>query len=275
VARKTEEQRLARRTPAETKLPTSIGELKDQNVRLRVGKAFLSYLKACPHVRGGGAIVTDVEVKKLPYGVCAKFAKTLAVFKNIPRQVATKRVRSCLHQYQKYGGRYLGEAGVSASQKSMHNKRVIKNHKRKRGHGGGRRYTCPLVRQQLFDWWTDMRLSIDYKKIGPRFPQKLLVAKWVSLLQDYAAICLEAGAPVDIPQAITPHMVESFEDEFSLTLRKPNRRYKVARSVLAERLELYWTSLLRVRQLALLELGYDPAMQNFDQSPFHRNEGGS
>ena len=74
VARKSEEQRLARRTPAETKLPTNIGELKNQNVRLRIGKAFLSYLKAHPHVRGSGACLADIDTKKLPWGACAKSA---------------------------------------------------------------------------------------------------------------------------------------------------------------------------------------------------------
>ena len=108
----------------------------------------------------------------------------------------------------------------------------------------------------------------------PRFPEKLLVAKWVSLLQDYAALCLTQGVEVAIPQTITAHMIKGFETEFNLTLRKPNRRYKVSKSVLAERLEIFWTNLFRVRKLVLLVFGYDPAMQNFDQSAFHRNESG-
>ena len=120
-----------------------------------------------------------------------------------------------------------------------------------------------------------MRLSIDYKKIGPRFPVKLLKAKWMELLAQYAAECLKEGVEPDIPQQITAKMVRAWEDEYNLTLRAPNRRYKVPRSVLADRLEIWWTNLLRIRQLILCEFGYDPEMQNFDQSPFHRNEAGS
>ena len=119
-----------------------------------------------------------------------------------------------------------------------------------------------------------MRLSIDYKKVGPRFPQKLIVAKWNAMLADYAAACLTEGTPCDIPQQVTAEMMEVFEEEFNLSLRKPNRRFKVARHVLAERLEIFWINLFRVRKLCLLCWGYDPEMQNFDQSPFHRNEAG-
>ena len=151
----------------------------------------------------------------------------------------------------------------------------MREHRRQKGHGGGRGPKCPLVRRQLFDWWADMRLSIDYTKIGPRFPIKLVKAKWMDLLAEYAAECIKAGVQPDIPQQITSEMVTSWEDEFNLSLRKPNRRYKVPRRILAELLEIWWTNLLRIRQLILCEFGYDPEMQNFDQSPFHRNEAGS
>ena len=97
----------------------------------------------------------------------------------------------------------------------------------------------------------------------------------MELLAQYAAECLKEGVQPDIPQQITPKMVHAWEDEYNLTLRAPNRRYKVPRSVLADRLEIWWTNLLRIRQLILCEFGYDPEMQNFDQSPFHRNEAGS
>ena len=120
-----------------------------------------------------------------------------------------------------------------------------------------------------------MRLSIDYSKIGPRFPVKLVKAKLIDLLTLYAAVCIKAEVPADIPQTITARMIRSWEDEYNLSLRKPNRRYKVPRRILAERLEIWWTNLLRIRQLILCEFGYDPEMQNFDQSPFHRNEAGS
>ena len=48
------------------------------------------------------------------------------------------------------------------------------------------------------------------------------------------------------------------------------------RHVLKERLDLFWISLFRVRQLAVFALGYEPLLLlTFDQSPYHHNESGS
>ena len=272
TAPKSEEQRLVLAKTAEERLPTRLSELTKQNVRLRVGKAFHTWIvrEQASRGRGGGK---DLDVGKLKYGACARFAASLGIFRGLKRAKTTGILRRCLAQYRKDGGRYAGNSGRAARPKHSRRK-VISDHKRRRRRGGGRHVKCPIVRQHLFDWWSDMRLSIDYRKVGPRFPQKLIVAKWNAMLADYAAACLTEGTPCDIPQQVTAEMMEVFEEEFNLSLRKPNRRFKVARHVLAERLEIFWINLFRVRKLCLLCWGYDPEMQNFDQSPFHRNEAG-
>jgi len=58
-------------------------------------------------------------------------------------------------------------------------------------------------------------------------------------------------------------------------LRKPNRRYKVSRAVLAERLQIGWLNVYRARAAVAALKSYDPHMENWDQSPFHHNETGS
>ena len=58
-------------------------------------------------------------------------------------------------------------------------------------------------------------------------------------------------------------------------MRAPNRKYKVPKSVLEERFVNWWMNLVRVRTLCEECHGYDPEMENWDQSPFHRNEVGS
>ena len=58
-------------------------------------------------------------------------------------------------------------------------------------------------------------------------------------------------------------------------MRKPNRKYKVPKRVMAERLEIGWLNVARVRALCLAVHGYDPEIENWDQSPFHHNESGS
>ena len=63
--------------------------------------------------------------------------------------------------------------------------------------------------------------------------------------------------------------------QFRISLRRPNKRYKVPLAVLKERLQIFWLNLVRVRMFILLVFGYDPHMTNVDQSPYHKNEAGS
>ena len=60
-----------------------------------------------------------------------------------------------------------------------------------------------------------------------------------------------------------------------MSLRRPSRRYKVPKVVLAERLEFGWLNVFRVRAAILALKGYDPHVENWGQSPFHHNETGS
>ena len=64
-------------------------------------------------------------------------------------------------------------------------------------------------------------------------------------------------------------------EEYGLSLKQANRKYQVPRAVVKERLEIFNVNLFRLRLLCLRLLGYEPAMLNFDQSPFHNNETGA
>ena len=63
--------------------------------------------------------------------------------------------------------------------------------------------------------------------------------------------------------------------EYGLSLRAPNRKYKVAKWILEERLEIAWLNCARVRKLCQLVFGYDPEQENWDQTPYQHNESGS
>jgi len=63
--------------------------------------------------------------------------------------------------------------------------------------------------------------------------------------------------------------------EHRLVSRRPNRKYKVKRWILAERLMIWWINTACIRKLILLHHKYDPSFRNVDQSPFHKNEAGS
>ena len=58
-------------------------------------------------------------------------------------------------------------------------------------------------------------------------------------------------------------------------MRKPNSKYKVPTTIMAECLEIGWLNVARVRALCLAVQGGDPEIETWDQSPFHRKESGS
>ena len=58
-------------------------------------------------------------------------------------------------------------------------------------------------------------------------------------------------------------------------MRKPNRKYKVSKALLSVRVEAFWITVFRIRALCVAIHGYDPDMENFDQTPYHANESGS
>ena len=62
--------------------------------------------------------------------------------------------------------------------------------------------------------------------------------------------------------------------QYRVSLRRPNRKYKVSKHVLEERLAIFWTNLARVRRFIQMAKGYDPHMTSVDQPPYHKNEVG-
>ena len=188
----------------------------------------------------------------------------------------------------------VGETAVAATdtqetgnQKPNQNRRrlgQVEEYKRRNNDGGqGRPHHCVLVRQALYDWFVGLRYAVNWDKLAEmqhtrkvlaRFPRSVLVTKVKQLLQDYCSECLLRGIK---PVTFEPRSrwFKSWEADYGLSMRRPNRKFKVPKHVLAERLELWWLSLARVRKLATLILGYDLQMENWDQSPYHNNEVGS
>ena len=142
-----------------------------------------------------------------------------------------------------------------------------------------------MIHEQLFEWFIAMRYSIDWKaldqqrsrggrKVLGRFPRRLLLAKLHELMEAYCYECIINGVK---PQVFNPdsRWWMRFEADTGLSLRCPNRKYKCPKFILEERLELWWITLFRIRALCVAIFGYDPEMENWDQSPFHNNESGS
>ena len=148
---------------------------------------------------------------------------------------------------------------------------------------------CPMVREALYEWFVSMRYCIDWKALKEqrckdrscgqrkaigRFPRSLLLAKVWDLLEQYTRTCLVQGVK---PRLFKPtsRWFKAWQSEYGLSMRRPNRKYKCPRHVVAERMRLWWISVFRIRALCMEVFGYDPEIENWDQSPFHNNESGS
>ena len=155
----------------------------------------------------------------------------------------------------------------------------------------GRPHKCPWLRDGLFEWYSSIRYSIDWKAVRARlhtpgisssgtgkslarFTRQLIRQKAQQLLNDYCAACLLYGVRVSAPN-LSSNWFSSWEAEYGLSMRNANRKYKVPKWVMGERLEIAWKNIARIRALCLACHGYDPQMENWDQSPFHNNETGS
>ena len=141
--------------------------------------------------------------------------------------------------------------------------------KRRRLNGGGRHKKAPGLRDLLFEWFCSVRGAL-----AQRLPPAALAAKARTLREEYMKNALEFGQKVQVPQ-ITPRWLRSWRIEHGVSLRNPNRRWKVSRAVLEERVRITWLNIIRVRRLCALAHGYDPVMEGWDQKPFHFNEAGS
>ena len=148
--------------------------------------------------------------------------------------------------------------------------------------------SCAWVGEALYEWFASIRYSIDWKTVAgscfatpqsrrkclARFSRSIIRTKASQLLQVYLHECLIRGLVAKGVQ-LRSRWFKKWEREHGLSMKKPNRKYKVPKDVLAERLEIGWLNAVRVRALCLATQGYDPEFENFDESPFHNNESGS
>ena len=65
------------------------------------------------------------------------------------------------------------------------------------------------------------------------------MVKAAQLVQDYVVECLRRGAQLDAP-ILHSSWLRGGRRQYRVSLRRPNRLYKVARQVLEERLVILW-----------------------------------
>jgi hypothetical protein len=207
--------------------------------------------------------------------------------------VRGKRISKWYSRWRKEDGTVAAVADDAPSERAAHlgPKHMLKSiaprqlcH-RKRASGGGRHHKAQHVRAALFEWFTSIRYAIDWKQLIAnnrsrgrihlaRFPASMLKLKAQQFIQDYVHVCLVNGQPV---VSFTPdsHWFRRWEADYGLSMRRANRKYAVPRRIVKERLEILWVVLFRIRYFIFLVFGYDPLIDNWDQSPFNNNETGS
>mgnify|MGYP003310695744 CR=1 FL=1 len=139
-----------------------------------------------------------------------------------------------------------------------------RNWKRRRQEGAGRPRNAMLIREMLMEWYNMIRHSVDCR-IMVRFPKKVLLVKAQMLHEAYCAQCLLHYVAPE-PVVICGRWLNQLLDEYRIADRVPNRKYKVPRVVLGERLKIFWTTVAKIRKLCLLKWNYDPDCKNVDQS---------
>ena len=133
----------------------------------------------------------------------------------------------------------------------------------------GRPERASLVKELLFSWFCMIRRSVR-----GRIPPKLMLAKASMLMVEYIEEHATRGTRADAG-VVNYQWMSRWKFQYGVSLRQPNRKFSVPREIMRERLHLFWTNLFRVRRLMARSLGYEPVIENFDQSPFHMNEVGS
>ena len=139
--------------------------------------------------------------------------------------------------------------------------------KRRVGHQG-RPVKAPLVREMLYEWFSGLKHSVT-----TRIPHRMVLQKGLFFSEQSMIASLQAGQRAVTP-VINYDWLRNWRYEYGVSLREPNRNWKLSHSVLKERLEITWCHFLRVRKLIILLKGHDPVLENFDQSPFHMNRSG-
>lgn len=172
-----------------------------------------------------------------------------------------KSVRMMVHRAKK----------LAVDPNYMYEQRGRKDNMRlRRASTGGRPVLEPQLDIRLFDWW------IDYRRLTRgRIHCSTILHQATVLLGEFAEEAARQRLPFHPPR-LSIRWVQRWRERHSLSLRKPNRRFKVGREELIRRLREFWHTLFRARAfLTRLRGGREPVLESADQKGFYFNEGGS
>ena len=154
---------------------------------------------------------------------------------------------------------------------SMRNvaERVRPNQMLLRSRSKGAPYKCPAIREALWQWFVDIRNSL----------QTLISPKCVLMkAKEIAHHCLtdmkeKKNGFVPLP-VMNKAWLWRWRKDYGVSYRRPTARYKCSKEKLQRRLKAMWSNNFRVRYLAQLTLGHDlsNSIHGIDEKPIHFNE---
>ena len=121
----------------------------------------------------------------------------------------------------------------------------------------------------LYQWFVDHRMTIA-GRLGTR--QVLAMARSMMLTLSLASVSDDV---VPEPPQLSYKWLSRWRHVWGVSFRKPTKRFKVRRSILKQRLLIYWSNLLALRWFMKLLWNKEPLHEQYDQKGVHYNEAGS
>ena len=140
--------------------------------------------------------------------------------------------------------------------------------RKRRGMQGGR-FKCPVLREQLWEWFVCIRSSVQC-----RIPPKFVLRKAQDMANELVKEMRRVRRFIPMP-AINKAWLLRWQQDYGVSFRKPNKRYKCTYQTLGRRVMSTWKNVYKVRALAIQLLGHDLPLYGLDQTPVFMNEGGS
>ena len=259
--------------------------------RINAGKDFFEF---CRKKFGDEATELILKKGRTKYGWFSQYVRTRPNLRRFVEVNGMKGYRSVLRMYQKALKLYVShdsavaetdsavaevataedETGIvklvrhipltarTGQQYFSTRLQFVRDWKRRRQGGAGRPKSAQVIREMLMEWYNMIRHSVDCR-IMVRFPKKVLLVKAQMLQEEYCARCLLAHIEPE-SVIICGKWLNGLLDEMRISERVPNRKYKVPRSVLMERLKIWWIIVAKIRKLCLLHWNHDPDCKNID-----------
>ena len=130
--------------------------------------------------------------------------------------------------------------------------RGSKTRRRFLGKQGVHTLKTPVLSALLFEWFCSIR-----GRIKGRLPLHVVRTKALQLRMQCVTSAVASLQRANAPKIVDTNWLYRWRKRYKISLRRPNKRWKVPRRVLLSRLRVMWANLCRIRIFGYLAHGYD------------------